>query len=113
MVQRYENYLPSPDKNKACFVTRPNFFRLWVPGIYKIPCSSGAFYIGQTGQNVQVRQKDHQSYIHQGHIVKSALAENAWTTGNTIHFEDIKFLFRSEDWETQNKRIIDGGKCSE
>ncbi|XP_032686437.1 uncharacterized protein LOC116851269 [Odontomachus brunneus] len=43
-------------------------------GVYKIPCSCGKVYIGETGRKISTRIKEYQRYTKYGHFAQSALA---------------------------------------
>ena len=46
--------------------------------VYKVPCSYGKKYIGETKRALGTRIKEHQSATRRGKIEKSAIAEHAW-----------------------------------
>ena len=48
------NYLPPVVKDAL---------RLCTPSIYSIPCECGRVYIGQSGQSIQLRIKEHNRHI--------------------------------------------------
>jgi len=56
-------------------------------GVYKIPCSDGKVYIGETGRMVNIRMKEHQRDIRLKHITQSALSEYNIKTGHQIPFD--------------------------
>ncbi|XP_015124857.1 uncharacterized protein LOC107046694 [Diachasma alloeum] len=41
---------------------------LSLPGVYKIPCSCGKVYIGETGRRISTRIKEHQRCVKNGHF---------------------------------------------
>ena len=47
--------------------------------VYRVPCSCGKEYIGETKRALGTRIKEHQSATRKGEIEKSAIAEHAWT----------------------------------
>ncbi|XP_018401736.1 PREDICTED: uncharacterized protein LOC108778909 [Cyphomyrmex costatus] len=56
-------------------------------GVYKIPCSCGKVYIGETGRTVNTRMKEHQRDVWLKHITQSALTEHSIETGHRILFD--------------------------
>ena len=46
--------------------------------VYRIPCSCGQVYIGETKQRLETRLKEHQDACERGMMEKSAVAEHAW-----------------------------------
>jgi predicted GIY-YIG superfamily endonuclease len=61
-------------------------------GIYKIECSCGKCYIGETGRSFQVRIKEHGADIKNERIRTSALAEHSIKTRHHVRLEDTKIL---------------------
>ncbi|XP_018309177.1 uncharacterized protein [Mycetomoellerius zeteki] len=55
-------------------------------GVYKIPCSCGQVYIGETGRMVNLRIKEHQRDVRLKHATQSALSEHNIETGHQIQF---------------------------
>lgn len=43
-----------------------------VPGIYKVLCTCGACYLGQTGRTVNFRTKEHQTHVRLENTEKSS-----------------------------------------
>ena len=54
------------------------------PGVYRIPCECGLVYIGETGQNLSVRLKEHKTNCEKPEQDKSAVAKLTWTTVHKI-----------------------------
>ena len=63
-------------------------------GVYKIPCSCGTSYIGQTGRTFEERIKEHITDTNHNRIVKSALAEHSSKSKHLIHFNQTQILAR-------------------
>jgi len=61
-------------------------------GIYKIECSCGKCYIGETGRSFQVRIKEHGADIKNERTRTSALAEHSFKTRHHVRLEDTKIL---------------------
>ena len=60
--------------------------------VYRVPCSCGKIYIGETKRALSVRIKEHQDAVRLGHIDKSALAEHAWIAGHRIDWEATQIV---------------------
>jgi predicted GIY-YIG superfamily endonuclease len=65
-------------------------------GIYKIECSCGECYIGETGRSFQIRIKEHGADIKNERIRTSALAEHSLKTKHHVRLEDTKILAKEE-----------------
>lgn len=63
-------------------------------GVYRIPCSCGSVYIGETKRPISVRVSEHERCIRQRSIADSALAEHKYNTGHQILFNETKLLSR-------------------
>ena len=61
-------------------------------GIYKVECSCGKCYIGETGRSFQIMIKEHGADIKNERIRTSALAEHSLKTRHHICLEDTKIL---------------------
>ncbi|KAJ4438860.1 hypothetical protein ANN_14813 [Periplaneta americana] len=67
--------------------------RLSSTGVYRIPCSCRAVYIGTTQQSFKTRISEHRRNCRLGHVGKSAVAEHAYLEGeHNIRFEDTNTL---------------------
>ncbi|XP_035433679.2 uncharacterized protein LOC118265073 [Spodoptera frugiperda] len=65
-----------------------NDLRLQKPGIYKIKCSCGMYYIGRTGRPIATRFKEHKAALKNKEIKKSAIAEHVLDSGPGHSIED-------------------------
>ena len=57
--------------------------------VYKIPCTCGKVYIGETTRRLETRVREHQNACRRGEFDKSAIAEHAWTDHHPILWDDI------------------------
>jgi hypothetical protein len=61
-------------------------------GIYRIPCECGKVYVGQTGQTIEARLKEHRRHVRLNQPERSAVAEHSLTTYNRIDFDGASKL---------------------
>jgi len=54
--------------------------------VYKIPCSCGQVYIGETGRIINLRIKEHQRDVKLKHVTQSALLKHNIEIGHQILF---------------------------
>ncbi|XP_022814510.1 uncharacterized protein LOC111348209 [Spodoptera litura] len=82
--------------------------RLRKPGIYKINCSCGLSYIGQTKRPIIKRFKEHQADLKRKQINKSAIAEHVFLSGRGHSIEDhVKVLYTDRRNHSRNhSRIV-------
>nr|XP_054773554.1 uncharacterized protein LOC129281659 [Lytechinus pictus] len=71
------------------------------PGVYRIPCSCGKVYIGETGRNLTTRLKEYQNSYNKGEWEKSAIAKHANQLQHKILWEDAKLLTSIKHWHTR------------
>ena len=62
------------------------------PGVYRISRTCGKVYIGETGRNLKVRQKEHKDCCLKCQPDKSALAKHAWENDHPIKWNDSELL---------------------
>ncbi len=62
------------------------------PGVYRIPCTCGKVYIGETGRNLKLRQKEHNDCCAKCQVDKSALAKHAWELDHPIKWNNSELL---------------------
>ena len=63
--------------------------------VYRIPCSCGQVYIGETKRRLETRLKEHRDVCERGMMEKSAVAEHARENHHPIHWE------ATESWSNQ------------
>ena len=57
--------------------------------IYKVPCSCGKAYIGETTRRLETRLKEHKDACRKQLTDKSAIAEHAWNSHCPIKWEEV------------------------
>ena len=60
--------------------------------VYRIPCSCGQVYIGETKRRLETRLKEHRDACERGMMEKSDVAEHAWEHHHSIHWEETTIL---------------------
>ncbi|XP_029178650.1 uncharacterized protein LOC114946366 [Nylanderia fulva] len=71
---------------------------LETPGVYRIPCSCGKVYIGETGRKISTRIKEHQRSSRYCHFSQSALAEHWMVTGHSVQYDKATRLAPSQSY---------------
>ncbi len=61
-------------------------------GVYKVPCSCGSVYVGQTKRMVATRLKEHIRHTKYENISKSAIAEHSYISKHKIEFENTQLI---------------------
>ena len=73
-------------------------------GVYKIECSCGKSYIGETGRSLQTRLKEHGADIKNERSRTSALAEHSLKTKHHICLESASIIAREEHHQRRKIR---------
>ena len=60
--------------------------------VYKIPCSCGMEYIGETKRCLGIRMREHQAATKRGETEKSAIAEHAWLNQHRFLWDETSIL---------------------
>ena len=63
-------------------------------GVYVIPCSYEAPYIGETGRSINKRISEHATDLRHGRAKSSALAEHAEKTKHQVCIEEAQVIAR-------------------
>ena len=66
--------------------------------VYRVPCSCGKEYIGETKRALGTRIKEHQSATRKGEIEKSAIAEHAWTEQHHPIWDQTAVIEQAKMW---------------
>ena len=62
------------------------------PGLYRIPYECGLVYIGETGQNLSLRLKEHKTNCKKAELEKSAVAKRSWANDHRIKWKEATIL---------------------
>ena len=60
--------------------------------VYRIPCSCGKVYLGETRRRLETRLKEHKDVCRKGELEKS---EHAWTHHHAIKWEETSVMDRA------------------
>ena len=98
--------ISKPQRKIAQLLPNPKDQRshLETPGVYKIPCSCGKAYIGETGRKISTRIKEHQRSEKYGHFSQSALAEHWMETGHSVQYDKATKLAPSQNYFARKHR---------
>lgn len=70
--------------------------------IYKIPCSCGRNYVGQTSRPVTVRINEHVKKVKNKDKYGSRICEHVLETNHTVKWDSSKILYKEPDWRKRN-----------
>ena len=68
--------------------------------VYKIPCSCGKEYIGETKRMLETRLKEHKAATRRGETEKSAVAEHAWKEDHPPLWDEVEILAHANRVDT-------------
>ena len=75
--------------------------------VYRIPCSCGKAYIGETMRRLETRLKEHRDDCRKQNLQSSAVADHAWTAHCPIKWEETTIVDRAcTSWEIQIKEAL-------
>ena len=74
--------------------------------VYRIPCSCGQVYIGETKRRLETRLMEHRDACERGMMEKSAVAEHAWENHHPIDWEETTVLDRGRGQELLLKEAL-------
>ena len=69
--------------------------------VYKIPCTCGKVYVGETGRPMQERMKENDKNIRLARTQNSAVSEHANGTGHKPVWNKTKLIARESHWYTR------------
>jgi hypothetical protein len=72
-------------------------------GVYRVPCTCGEVYVGQTRRNIYTRIQEHKQALKKLEQNKSAIAEHSIKRDHIIDWENAKLLHYEP---TYNKRLV-------
>ena len=67
-------------------------------GVYKVLCSCGAPYIGETGRSFTTIIKEHYADVKHDRVIKSSLAEHSSSTKHHICLENTQMLSKEDNY---------------
>ncbi|XP_046407905.1 uncharacterized protein LOC124172509 [Ischnura elegans] len=66
-------------------------------GVYRIPCSCGKSYIGETCRSIKIRLQEHKGATQNKKFDLSAVAEHEWSEpGHNIIFDEAKIIAKEK-----------------
>ena len=74
--------------------------------VYRIPCSCGQVYIGESKRRLETRLKEHRDAYERGMMEKSAVAEHAWENHHPIDWEETTVLDHGRGQELLLKEAL-------
>jgi hypothetical protein len=83
---------------------KDNIDRQQLKGVYKIDCSCGKSYIGETGRSLKIRLKEHVADIKNERSRTSALVEHSSKTKHHVCVEDAKVIAREDNYHKRKIR---------
>ena len=64
---------------------------------YRIPCTCGKAFLGETVRRLEARVKEHKDTCQIGALEKLALAEHTWKSNHPIKWEEVSVV----GWDCQ------------
>jgi len=83
---------------------KDNIDRQQLKGVYKIDCSCGKSYIGETGRSMKIRLKEHTADIKNERSRTSALAEHSSKTKHHVCLESARIIAREDNYHKRKIR---------
>ena len=74
--------------------------------LYRIPCSCGQVYIGETKRRLETRLKEHRDACEREMMEKSAVVEHAWEHHHPNHWEETTVLDHGRGQELLVKEAL-------
>ena len=73
-------------------------------GVYRIPCECGKVYIGETGQNLPTRLKEHRAHGCRGDFEKSSIVKHSYIKDHQIDRQAAQLITPINSWHTRHIR---------
>ncbi|XP_038066508.1 uncharacterized protein LOC119736566 [Patiria miniata] len=73
-------------------------------GVYRIPCSCGKVYIGETGRDLTTRLKEHIAHGRRGELDKSAIVKHSADLDHVVDWEQAEIIAPEKHWYTRRIR---------
>jgi len=70
--------------------------------VYKIPCSYGKSYFGQTSRAVKIRLKEHMKKVNKKEVYGSKICDHVLDTGHKMKWDDTTLLYKEPNWRKRN-----------
>ncbi|CAH0728911.1 unnamed protein product, partial [Brenthis ino] len=70
--------------NNKCKLTPKSVIPYQTPGVYKIDCTCGSSYIGQTKRTIAEQVKEHIATLNNCQMAKSAIAEHLLNSNSNL-----------------------------
>ena len=65
--------------------------------VYKVPCTCGKYYIGESIRRLETRLAEHKEACFKGDTHKSAIADHAWSEQHAIEWDNTTVIDRSSN----------------
>ena len=85
-------------------LVKDNIDHQQLKGVYKIDCSCGKSYIGETWRSLKTRLKEHRADIKNGRSRTSVLVEHSSKTKHHVFLEDAKIIAREDHYQNWKMR---------
>lgn len=80
-------------------LVKDNIDHQQLKGVYKIDCSCGKSYIGETRWSLKTRLKEHRADIKNGRSRTSALVEHSSKTKHHVCLENARIIAREDHYQ--------------
>ena len=65
--------------------------------VYKVPCTCGKYYIGESIRRLETRLAEHKEACYKGDTHKSTIADHAWSEQHAIEWDNTTVIDRSSN----------------
>ena len=73
-------------------------------GVYRIPCTCGKVYIGETGRDLTTRLNEHKAHGRRGECDKSAIIKHSTDSDHVIDWQKAEIIAPEKHWYTRRIR---------